>query len=161
MRPPRLAPAGLLCLVACTLGPEFKNFGPAHAPEGVHVQASLAAPRASGPWTEVRGELLEVRIEGLLVLGTLAEARLEGRPSVLMRQSDQRKRVLLVPFGRLRTARFEGTGRCCELDNGALPKDRARERLRLYSRFPQGLSPELLRRLLELQGQTEVQKVGP
>ena len=161
MRRTLLAPAGFLCLVACHLGPRFAEFGPAHAPAGVRVEASVAASKASVARTEVQGELLEVREQGLLVLGVLVEVREEGLKKVPMQHSDGKKHVVLVPFGGIQKARFEGTGRCCELNERIVPTDQVRDRLRLVSRFPQGLSPDLLRRLLEIQGQAEVQKVGP
>jgi hypothetical protein len=157
-----LAPAGLLCLVACHVGPRFAEFRPAHAPEGVRVEASVAssdAPR--GARIEVNGELLEMREQGLLVLGALAEVRAEGREKVPVRHSGGNKRVVLVAFDGIQKARFEGMGRRCELHDGIVPTHAVRDRLRLVSRFPQGLAPELLRRLLEMQGQAEIQRLGP
>jgi len=161
MRKALLATAGVPCLVACALGPDFDKFEPAHSPEGVRAFAFVTASRGSVAGTEVQGELLEVRKEGLLVLGTLAEVREEGSKKVPMRHSGGSRRVVLVAFGGIQQARFEGMGRGCELDDGIAPTDVVRERLRLVSRFPQGLSPELLRRLLEIHGQADVQKVGP
>ncbi len=161
MRGTLLVPAGLLCVVACHLGPRFAQFGPAHAPEGVRVEASVASSSAPRARTDVDGELLEVREEGLLVLGVLVEVREEGRKQVRMQPSDGRKRVVLVPFNGIQKARFEGTGRRCELRDGIVPTAGVRQRLRLVSRFPQGLAPDLLRRLLEIQGQAEIQRVGP
>jgi len=163
VRPTLLAPAAVLGLVACTLGPRFADFGPAHAPEGVRVVASLASSSAPPGRTEVQGELLEVREQGLLVLGMLVELREVRKPekALPMQHSGGRRRVVLVPFGVIQKARFEGTGRCCELQDGIVPTDAVRDRLRLVSRFPQGIAPELLRRLLEIQGQAEIQRLGP
>jgi hypothetical protein len=160
MRLPLLAPAGLLCLVACTLGPEFKNFGPAHGPAGVRVEASMSLSGGPPARTGVDGELLEVRAEGLLLLGTLGEVREEGQKKAPPPPAGATARVVLVPFARIQKARFEGMGRRCELNGGVVPKDELRNRLRLVSRFPQGLTPDLLRRLLETRGQTEVQRLG-
>jgi hypothetical protein len=158
VRPPLLALAGLLCLVACTAGPRFAKFGPAHGPAGVTVEASLSgAPAARAG---VDGELLEVRAEGLLVLGTLGAVREEGQKKAEAPPADAKARVVLVPFARIQKAHFQGMGKRCDLSDGIAPTDVVRDRLRLVSRFPQGLSPDLLRRLLETRGQTEVQRLG-
>lgn len=156
-----LAAACATCLGACAAGPRFARFEPARGPKGVRVEATVTKSSAPRAWTAVTGELLEVRAEGLLVLGTLAQVRQEGKKQVPMQSSDGKTRLVLVAFARIEAARFDGMGKRCDLRDGAPPTDEVRERLRLVSRFPQGLSPELQRRLLEIHGEAEIQRLGP
>jgi hypothetical protein len=125
-------------LAGCVYGPTVDKFPLARRPEGVAVDAS--SPH--GPFA---GELLEVRDTGLLIL--LPPERAAGKP------------VVLLPYGAIRTARFGRLGAGYGLKDGQTPVPATRERLRRVSRFPQGLSDAVLRRLLDACGQAEVEKV--
>ena len=145
MRRSLLAPALIFFFVACHLGMQVRDFEPARAPEGVAVEAWVERGKASGGEPKVRGELLEVREGGLLLLSP--------------RPADTERRVVLLPFTLIRRARFDGLPGSCNLRNGEAPGEAVRGCIRRVSRFPQGLSPELLRLLLEAQGQTEPERL--
>ena len=140
-----LVPALIVSFAACHFGLRVERFEPARAPEGVGVEVSVERGKVSGETLELRGELLEVREGGLLLLAP--------RPAA------PAKRVVLLPFGLIRQAQFNKMGASCDLRNGGAPGQAVRERLRRVSRFPQGLSPELMGHLLEAQGQTEPERL--
>jgi hypothetical protein len=85
----------------------------------------------------IRGELLEVRQSEILVL----------RDST---------RVTLVALAAIRTATF--ANRDEKISSGAVSR-RDREKLRLLSRFPSGLPPNVEAQLLAAYGQTELEQV--
>lgn len=91
--------------------------------------------------TGVGGELLAVRDSAFLVLG-------DG------------ERVVLVPYRAILGGEVEDLGKRF-ITAGGIPSAGARERLRLISRFPQGVSPELLPELLLAYGQSELAVVRP
>jgi hypothetical protein len=95
---------------------------------------------------EFRGELIEVRPEGLLILASSA-APAGQTPKPLLR---------VVPFTAIMSSTFEELGGAYSVGDGRVPQPAMRDRLRLVSRFPHGLAPELLRKLLESNGQTEL-----
>ena len=122
----------------CVYGPGVGKSPLARRPEGVDVSASSQ----HGTFT---GELLEVRDAGLLLL--VAPENANGN------------RIVLLPYGAIRAARFDKLGAGYGLTDGQPPMPATRERLRRVSRFPQGLSEDVLRRLLDAHGQTEVGRV--
>jgi hypothetical protein len=113
-------------LAACSYGVNTKKFRPALGPQGVEAIVE------TDPGEERRGELLEVRENGLLLATPRA--------------------ILLVPYEAARSARFVDVN--IRLSRRA-PTPEEFDRLRLLSRFPQGLDPVLLRQLLEARGQSE------
>jgi hypothetical protein len=113
--------AGLVssgCRIA-TIGPSMDTFGPARSPEGVQATLRLAE-------TSIVGELLEVQDTALLVL--------DGRS------------LVLVPYHAIRQGEFTRMG--IRIRDGQTPSTDARQRIRLVSRFPQGLTPEIRSALL-------------
>ena len=140
MRRRTLICAALLAFAACTFGPKLRDFAPAKRPEGITVEVDGGGGRFIG-------ELLEVREEGLLL-----------RTDVV---SGPRPRLLLVSYPAIRLAHFVEMPASLDLEKGRAPEPRARERLRRLSRFPQGLSEELLRRLLDADAQAELERVKP
>jgi hypothetical protein len=147
-----LAPAALAFLNACTFGPRLETFPPAHGPRGATaaVEASVGGVREG--WVEVRGELLEVRADGLILLSAPwrdadAGPKAEG------------PRVVFVGYDVLREARFEAVGE--SLDGGETPGADTLEKMRRLSRFPQGLPPELLEKLLLDCGQAGLEVLRP
>jgi hypothetical protein len=85
---------------------------------------------------DINGELIEVR-DGGVVLLTAASGKLR-----------------FVAYSEVRSSNFERLGHLIE--GGRTPDPSTRERLRLVSRFPQGMSPEVLQTLLKAAGQTEL-----
>jgi hypothetical protein len=122
-------------LGSCHTGVQLETFRPAHNPDGIRVQIELEREQMSG-------ELLEVRADGLLIY---ASAR------------DQR--IVLVPYSLIERATFNQFNRV--LTSGRDPDDVTKERLRLLSRFPQGLSEELMASVLAAYGQNHLEILGP
>jgi hypothetical protein len=110
---------------ACMVGPSTRTFAPANWPDGIEADLRLKRSR-------IQGELLAVQDSALLVL--------------------RDDRVVLVLLAAIRVGSFSQRGVLVENGHalrGTLP------RLRLVSRFPAGLTPELKARLLAAYGQTE------
>jgi len=116
----------VLATLACQLGGRVDRFAPARQPAGVAVTLRLKGG-ATG-----QGELLAVQDTALVVL--------------------VQDTVMLVPYRVLQAGRFAQVG---ELTETPPTKDFA-GKLRLVSRFPQGLTPEMLARLLAAYGQSEL-----
>jgi hypothetical protein len=129
---PLLLLALALACAGCTTGPSAEQFRPAVSPRGVSVQLQLRARRA-----DVSGELLEVRTTGFVVLAA--------------------SKVVLVPFGEVRGAKFAQM-RLGYV--GGTPGASTFEAMRRVSRFPGGLPPEQMARLLASLGQTELRAFG-
>lgn len=108
----------LLASVACQLGGRVDRFAPAKQPGGV---ATTLWFRGGGTG---EGELLVVQDTAFVIL-------------------DQ-DTVTLVPYRALKSGRFSQVGELTDLP----PSEDVKSKLRLVSRFPQGLSPDLLARLL-------------
>jgi hypothetical protein len=106
------------------------KFSPAQTPAGVGVHLVVGK-------VPLTGELIEVRDEALVILAG--------------------KRLRLVPYAVVRS--FHAAQTDVSISGGRAPSPQDRERLRLLSRFPQGLAPDLLNRLLGAYGQ--VQLAGP
>ena len=96
----------------------------------------------------VQGELIEARVDGLVLLTG-------GRNDPKVSPASTSRRLVLVQHRFLEEARLEGVGR--SLAGGASPGADELEKLRRLSRFPQGLRPELLAALLHDCGQREVE----
>jgi hypothetical protein len=124
----------LLALVAaCPVGPTVRSFPTARSPQGVRADIRFTG-RAK---LHVAGELLVVRDSTLLIL----------------RDSS---RVMDAPIRLIRSATFPTQGQL--ITGGRLSKS-DREKLRLMSRFPAGLRPELESQFLAAYGQTEPERV--
>jgi len=120
-------------IAACPIGPTARRL--ANSPDGIHANVQLMGR----PNVQFSGELLAVRDSTLLVL----------------REDDAH--VVEVPIGAIRSASFRQHGTL--IDDGKIRRS-DREKLRLRSRFPGGLSPELEARLLAAYGQTEPERPG-
>jgi len=121
--------SALLC-AACYHGPSISEFGPVQGPHGIDADLRLQK-------TRVRGELLEVQDTALIVL------------------TDSNK-VVSVPLRGIRAGAFDKLG--VMMGEGMEPQP-SLAKLRPFSRFPAGLTPELRARLLAAYGQTEAQVV--
>ena len=126
----------LLALNACYVGVggRAQSFAPAQAPEGVFTEIVTA----TGGF--ISGELLEIQDTALLLL------------------SDQQ--LFLLPYAVVRRAHFAQMKSDTTISDEEAPSAAVRERLRLVSRFPQGVTPELLGELLAAYGQSEVVRVA-
>jgi len=130
MRRSRVWGPVVLATLGCNLGGRVDRFAPAHRPEGVAVALALRGGRSA------QGELLAVQDTALVVLA--------------------KDTVTLVPYSAVVTGRFHKVGDL----GGAPPTPNFARRLRLVSRFPQGLTPDLLVRLLAAQGQSALKVVA-
>ena len=130
MKRPALFLIVLLALAGCRFGPSLKNFEPAHSPGGAEAILMLDL-------RNLRGELLALRDDGLVVLA--------------------KDELVFVPFEAIQHGRLAQKG--AFIRNGSAPDERARERLRLLSRYPQGLSADVEARLLAAYGQDELTTV--
>jgi len=96
----------------------------------------------TGMWinvmTEVEwyGELIEVRQDGIILL------------------TDRKLRLL--PYQAIRSSKISAFRFNENILKGRAPEPRVLQQLRLVSRYPQGLAPELLQQLLLAYGQTEM-----
>ena len=120
----------LALLAGCMVGTTVKNYAPAQGPAGATVKLELTGNRT------LAGELLAVQDSSLTILS--------GGQLI-------RVRMPLVQTGNAPKLSFTAA----ELKNGGV-----RERLRLISRYPQGISPDLETRLLQAYGQTGVQETS-
>lgn len=120
-----------LSLAGCVIGPSGETFKPAISPAG--VEARLRFHKG-----EIRGELIEVRDTGVVV----------APPGD----------VLYVPFTAIRAATFAQTNLGFL---GGAPTAQVRERMRLLSRFPNGLPPDQLERFLAARGQQSLRVYQP
>lgn len=122
----RLAPILMMLSSACVIhaGPGPETYPPAHSAAG--VTASLFAATSV-----LHGELLEARDSALVVLTT--------------------DHVLLVPFTIIDSGSFANSH--VVLGHRRQPLWEDHESIRLLSRYPQGIPPEALRRILAAKGQ--------
>lgn len=99
-------------------------------------------------------------IEGGKVVGELLAVRTDGVLLNVAGYQDNAKddnRVVLVPYWMMNTARLEQMGRARIESQGEEMNEVYLNRLRLVSRFPQGLSDELLTELMSRQGQEKLE----
>ncbi len=121
----------VLAMLACQLGGRVDRFAPARQPQGVATTFWLL--RGSAP---AQGELLALQDTALVVL--------------------VQDTVTLVPYRVLHAGRFAHVGDLTEIP----PAKGFAARLRLISRFPQGLTPEMLARLLAAYGQSTLKVIA-
>lgn len=127
----------------CAMGARLETFSLAHGPGGATAEVSTR--------TEVvHAELLEVRPDAMLLL--THSRRREGVDRA-------ERRLALAAYAVLQEARFAQVRET--VARGSVPDAAQRERLRLVSRFPQGVSADLMRRLLDDCGQAEPDTLGP
>jgi len=122
----RLAPIVAIFLSACVIhaGPGPDTYPPAHSAAG--VTASLVSAT-----TRIEGELLEARDTALVIL-----------------THDQ---IVLVPFSAIDSGGFDHSSVAVGHRKRPLWEDF--ESIRLLSRYPQGIPPDALRRILADKGQ--------
>lgn len=125
----RISLISVICCVGCFhVGPSGTELDLARIPNGATLTVQTSTQR-------VEGELLAVRDDGLVIL--------------------RASRLTLIPYASIQRAQVR------ELPDysvgaGTPPPDR-RERLNSLSRYPQGIGPELQRKLFAQSGQTELE----
>jgi hypothetical protein len=126
----RLAPSIVVALFASgcmiNLGTRLQDVAVANAPAGTRVEVRLRDSERM-----VTGELLDVRDDALVVLSE--------------------NRVNLIPLAMIRRAWYADASVVNGGGDTLGPEDRSF--LRLYSRYPNGISPEVMARLLRALGQ--------
>ena len=120
--------------MACSVGPRAEKFAPARDPGGVEVRLDFGKGkrRAVGELIAVRDTALLIREDSVIELVRLASIRNGSATASGSRAVFSRK-----------------------------PTRATRERLRLLSRYPNGVPPELLRQLLDAYGQSELMVLAP
>lgn len=133
MRARYLGPV-LLGLASCSVGPRAEKFVPAHRPGGAEVRLDFGRRKGSAV-----GELIAVQDTALLILVASV--------------------IELVPLASIDRGAVTASGSRASFSRRPTPE--TRERLRLLSRYPNGVTPELLRQLLEAYGQAELKVLSP
>ncbi len=132
-------------LSACHVGPQIDDTNLGRQPHGASVVVELAE-KANAKRIEHRGELLDVRDDGLVVLASEA--------------SEAGPRIVLIPWSKIhRASASDLSGIAVRTSQGDNQRNASIEELRNVSRFPQGLSPELIERLLIRYGQTALDSI--
>lgn len=137
-------PLLLLAAAGCSTSVAVKDFKPAQHPEGVQMELKLNGDVIDG--NKIAGELLAVRGDGVLL-------RVDDYPG----PGRSGQTVVLIPFWMMDTAKLEQMGSAKVESQGEEKNQLYLDRLRVVSRFPQGLSEELLTKLLATMGQEEVE----
>lgn len=146
----------LACLAnACSYGMTAAKYPPALGPRGVSVRVNVGERQLSG-------ELIEVRESGLVILAATRVMPLSSpaSPGASSQARDQ-GRLQFVAYGEILSSTIDRTGSSFAIMGRRTPDRNVREHLRLLSRFPQGLTAELLQLLLTAHGQTELGGLGP
>lgn len=128
-----------ILLAGCTVGVEVEDFPPAQGPAGIACKARLQ--QELGGRRLFEGELLAVREDGI-VLRLYKDDPVETGG----------QRLIVVPFWLLKSLWLADVGSFRRSSSEEVNELRL-DRLRLLSRFPQGLTPEIERALLDGFGQ--------
>lgn len=119
---------------ACHVGPQIKDLDLAHNPDGATVEVQVLASEGRDK-LKFEGELLEIRNDGIIFSGAAAN---DSADEVIFVAWSRASRVKATQFGGYSAA----IGRSLEWTS------ETKERFRLISRFPQGISSELMDSLL-------------
>lgn len=119
-----------LLLIACHHGTRVKRYEPAQSPQGARIAVNTTS-------SDYEGELLAVRDSGVVML--------------------RRETVLFITYGRVSEATVDGVG--LAFRGGKPPDDQMKRRLKLLSRYPQGIDDALLGSLLETYAQPRLMVV--
>ena len=123
-----LTAAGIVAISACAFGGNGSELPVARRPGG----ATAMLEASSGPFT---GELISVQDDGVVLRG---------------------KTIMFVPFIALKQFRIDAMGSDYALRPLETPNADKLARLRAVSHFPQGLTPDIRKRLLEQAGQPDI-----
>lgn len=131
-------------LAACHLGPQVKDLDLANNPAGATVEVQVL-PAEGRDKLEFEGELLEIRDDGIVFSGAVAD--------------DDADEMIFVAWGRAARVRAtEFGGYRAEIGRSLEWSPETKERFRLISRFPQGISPEIMDGLLAAHRQEELRR---
>lgn len=133
----------LALVCGCSTGIEVADFKPAQGPAGVQMELKLDRDVLDD--NKIEGELLAIRPDGILL-------SVNG----YMGSDSSVRRVVLIPFSMIDTAALEQMGKA-RVESQGEQSEIVLNRLRLVSRFPQGVSDELLTSLMNAYGQAELQ----
>jgi len=117
--------------IACIFGSHVGTFPPANGPNGVTARLQTSAGR-------VTAEVLDVRDSGLVVLNNA--------------------QVTFVPYRAIDDGSFNQLG--VSIWHGQFESAEKRNRVRMASRFPQGITPETERQLLAVHHQSTIVVLG-
>lgn len=135
----------LLLLASCHVGPQIAESDLGQQPHGANLLVELKEKTGSKR-IEYRGELLDVRDDGLVV--------------AVDDDADNGIRVALIPWGRIyRASTTDPSGISVRTSWRESYREASTAELRNVSRFPQGLSPELTSRLLSHYGQSTLDTI--
>lgn len=130
-----------LVVAGCPIGSSAGGFVPARGPQGVKAWIQLEG--TEGPRGTVVCELLAISDSALVIL---ADNLVVRNGEVVVRQGQRVQTVSLIAYTRIRNARFHQVSE--QVRQGRVPDPKTIERLRLVSRYPQGISSELQDQLL-------------
>ena len=125
----------------CSYGMTAERFSPSRDPAGVMVTITAGG-------VVLQGELIELRQDDLILVTSRVG------------QSDAGT-VRRVPYPAITFSSFAQLGDQFSIRNGQAPAGAVRERLRLVSRFPYGMSPAVLSSMLKAHRQTELAGIQP
>lgn len=139
-----IQPMIFLALAGCSTSVEVKDFKPAQGPQGIQMELTLNGDVIDG--NKLSGELLAVHDDGVLL-------NVDDYPN----SANAANTVVLIPYWMMDTAKLEQMGRAKVESQGEEKNKVYLDRLRLLARFPQGLSEDLLTKLLTEMGQEQVE----
>jgi hypothetical protein len=128
------------------------KYPPALGPRGVWIWLDAGQ-------REVSGELIEVRESGLVILSSVMPASSSPAAGPALSHALDQGTLQFVAYRDILSSKVERTSSAFAVMDRRTPDRNVRERLRLLSRFPQGLTTDLLQRLLAAHGQTELADV--
>jgi hypothetical protein len=133
-----------ISLSACHVGPQIKDLNLANYPEGATVEVQVL-PAEGQDKLKFEGELLEIRDDGIVFSGASADDA-----------DDELIFVAWIRAARVRATEFGGYR--AEIGRSLEWSTETKERFRLISRFPQGISPEIMDSLLAAHRQEELRR---
>ncbi len=138
-------PVALLVLAGCShdVGPKVEEFRPAQLPNGVNISINLH--RGFVPGNKLQGELLATVENGVVMLLHAPKAVESGS-----------FRFFEIHFPMMRSIQVEQIGKSSVRSEGKALDEARLERLRLLSRYPQGLSDDLRAALLKSYGESQI-----
>ncbi len=137
----------VVSLTACHVGPQIKDLDLANNPDGATVEVQVL-PADGQNRQKFEGELLEIREDGIVFSGT---SDVDADNELIFVAWSRATRVRAKEFGGYRAE----PGRSLEWS------DETKERFRLISRFPQGISLEIMEGLLAAHRQDDLRRFEP
>lgn len=134
----------LVSLSACHVGPQIKDLDVANNPAGANVEVRVSPAGGQGT-LEFEGELLGINEDGIVFSGT--------------RDDKATYEIIFVAWSRAgKLTATELSGYTAKIGQNGEWSEKTKERFRLISRFPQGISPEIMNGLLAANRQVELRR---